>query len=407
MINQSLRNGAAALADPLAVPVTGTGGVVRPLADPFVIAEAQGGALAQRIVRAMATGRRGAGPAPIVLPSELVTALIVDLPRTSARGRAALLAFAVEERVGVPIEGVVVAPAPLGDPAAPPTAHLALVVSREALAAAEAGAPGARGAAILPDFLGLPRPEARDGAPVWSVWREGARAVVRRSDGTGFAAATDALGLLWARAGRPTLLSLGPALPAGLPAADLSEAPPDPDPRDLAFSFRSAGRTEAAAAARRPLAAAAVIALAALALHLALAAVDAAALGRIVATERAAAESALGPVLPGVALGPDPAAILSRLAPTAPEERRSGFLPLLAEASAAMAATGRPVTLRGLAWGAEDGVLSLRAEAAELDDLQAVERALREAGLSVASGAASAGEGGAEVEMRVAREAAG
>jgi len=46
-------------------------------------------------------------------------------------------------------------------------------------------------------------------------------------------------------------------------------------------------------------------------------------------------------------------------------------------------------------------------QAPALDDLQAVEQALRAGGLAIVSGAASAGDGGAEVEMRVSREAAG
>jgi general secretion pathway protein L len=360
------------------------------------------GPLAERVARATRSRRGSARPAPRLIPSELVTALAVELPRAPARRRAAMLAFAVEERVGVPIEAVVVAEARLDDPAALPGTHLALVISRAALAAAAAAAPGA---ALLPDFLALRRPEAPPGGAAWAVWREGGRAVVRRSDGTGFAVATDALPALWVRAGRPALLSLGAALPTGLPATDLSAAPPGPNPSDLAFSFRGSAGSEGLGAALGPLATAAGIAGVALLFHLALAAADAAALGRIAAAERAAAEAAIAPVLPGVALGPDVDAVLARLAPTPPEARRSDFLPLLAEVSAALAGTG--VGFRRLGWGAEDGTLSLLVQGAALDDLQAAEAAIRDAGLAVTSGAASAGEGGAEVEMRVARGDAG
>ncbi len=377
--------------------------LVRPFPRPAP-ASGVAGPLAERVARATASRRGSSRAAPHLIPSELVTALVVELPRAPARRRAAMLAFAVEERVGVPIEAVAVAEARLDDPEAPPGAHLALVISHAALATAAASAPGA---AILPDFLALRRPEAPPGGAAWAVWREGGRAVVRRSDGTGFAVATDALPVLWARAGRPALLSLGAALPAGLPATDLSASPPGPDPLDLAFSFQSAAGSEGARAALRPLATAAGLAGVALALHLALAGADAAALGRIAAAERAAAEAALAPVLPDVALGPDVEAVLARLAPTAPEARRSDFLPLLSEASAALAGTGEGVGFRRLGWGSEDGTLSLLVQGATLDDLQAAEAALREAGLVVTSGAASAGDGGAEVEMRVARGAGG
>ena len=137
------------------------------------------------------------------------------------------------------------------------------------------------------------------------------------------------------------------------------------------------------------------------------AATDAAALGRIAEAERATAEAALAPILPGVALGPDVGAVLARLAPANPEVRQSDFLPLLAEASAALAGTGEGMGFRRLGWGAEDGTLTLLVQGAALDDLQAAEAALRDAGLLVTSGAASAGDGGAEVEMRVARGAEG
>ncbi|HVG49603.1 MAG TPA: type II secretion system protein GspL [Rubellimicrobium sp.] len=373
---------------------------VHPFPRPAGLSEdALAGPLAHRI--RLASGRAARRPAPHVIPSELVTALVVDLPKASARQRAALLTFAVEERIGAPIESVTVAPARLSDPSAPPGRQLALVVSRAALAAAASAAP--RDAPILPDFLALRRPEAPPGDAVWAVWRDGARAVVRRSDGTGFAVATDALPALWARAGRPALLSLGAALPSGLTATDLSAVPPDPDPLDLAFNFRTSGEAHVA----RPFVAAAVVAGVALVLHLGLAALDAVALGRIAATERAVAEAALAPILPGVVIGPDPSAILAHLAPTLPSTRQSDFLPLLSEAAAAILDSGRPVTFRRLSWGAEDGTLALLVQGAALDDLQAAEQALRDSGLTVTAGAASAGDGGAEVEMRVARGGAG
>jgi hypothetical protein len=135
--------------------------------------------------------------------------------------------------------------------------------------------------------------------------------------------------------------------------------------------------------------------------------VDVVALGRIAATERAVAEVALAPVLPGVPLGPDPGPILSRLAPVPPETRQSDFLPLLAEVSAVIVDKAPPVTFRRLSWAAEDGTLVLLVQGAALDDLQAVEQAVRDAGFVVTTGAASAGDGGAEVEMRVAHGAAG
>ena len=206
--------------------------------------EALIGPLAQRILRALASGRG----APAVCPP-CYSLRAGHGPRGGAAqglGAAARGAPDLRRRGadrGAHRERRGDRPPGSTDPSAPPGAQLALVVSQAALAAAASAAP--RNAPILPDFLALRRPEAPSGSAVWAVWREGARTVVRRSDGTGFAVATDALPALWARAGRPALLSLGAALPSGLPATDLSAAPPDPDPLDLAFSFRAAGSERA------------------------------------------------------------------------------------------------------------------------------------------------------------------
>ena len=132
---------------------------------------------------------------------------------------------------------------------APKAEAMALVIDRATLAAAEATAP--EGAAILPDFLAIPRPDAAADGPGWAVWRDGARCVVRVSDGTGFAVATEMLALVWRRGGQPPLTSLGAALPSGLPATDLSQTPPPPASADLAFSFSNRARGEAAQALRR------------------------------------------------------------------------------------------------------------------------------------------------------------
>ncbi len=362
---------------------------------PSDVAEGVSGPLTQRCAEAAARLRR---PAPWLLPSERVSALLVALPAASARQRAALLAFAVEDRVGAPIDSVAVAQAPLSG--ADRGLALALVAARDALAEAEAAAPA--GATILPDFLAIPRPQPSPSGPAWAVWRDGSRAVVRVSDGTGFAVATDALPLLWRRAGSPALTSFGAALPAALPAIDLSQNPPPPDPADLGFDFRQ-DRRAATDAVARPLVIAAGIAALGLVLHLGLAAVDAVALGRIAAAERATAQAALAPLLPGVSVDEDPSVILARLAPPAARQSRSDLLPMLSEISAVLIAGDATVGFRRLSWGAEDGTMSLQIQAGGLDDLQAVQRDLEASGFVVGSGAANAGDGGAEVEMRISR----
>lgn len=303
----------------------------------------------------------------------------------------------------MPIETLVVLPGPL--PGAPKSSALALVVDRAALATVEATAPP--GAAILPDFLAIPRPDAAAGGPSWAVWRDGARCVVRVSDGTGFAVATEMLPLVWRRGGQPPMTSLGAALPSSLTATDLSQTPPPPDPADLAFSFLSRSRGEATQALRRrSLVAAGILALG-LALQLGLAGVDAAALSRIAQIERRAAEAALEQVLPGVAIPADPTPILARLVSNVAQTERGDLLPLLSEVFEALIAADETVSFRRMSWGKADGELIVQVQALGLEDLQRVQRALQSGGFAVTSGAANAGDGMAEVEMRILRGSAG
>ncbi len=183
---------------------------------------------------------------PWLLPAEQTVALLVDLPASGRRRWDALLPFAIEERLGQPVEQVAVIRAPQTDPAAGPDRVLALVASREVLAGARLQAGPDVG--ILPEFMVLPRPEANLDGPVWSVWRDGERAVVRVSDGTGFGVAIDVL---------PDLLGggrqAGDAQPRGRPA--VGDAGPGPvGGATPGRSARSGGRdADTAGPPRRPL----------------------------------------------------------------------------------------------------------------------------------------------------------
>ena len=349
--------------------------------------------LADRLVRA-ARGRA----APLVLPAEAVTLLTVALP-VQGRRRMQALPFAAEDRIAAPLDAVHVALGPAADAAAPDGPVLAAVLSRTLMAQAAAS-----DGAVLPETLAIPAPPSGpDGAPAWAVWREGLRAVVRASDGTGFAVAADALPTIWDRAGRPPLVSYGAALPASLPARDLSADPPPPDPRDLAFDLRQGAFAPRSAGWASPLRAACAVAVLGFAGHLAIAAADLMALRGIAVDERATAQAAIDPLLPGVTVTADAAPILARLRPRPAAPQGSDFLPLLSAASQALLAGAPPVTLRRLAWGAQDGTLTATVQATGLEDLQQAERAIAAGGLRVRSGAATAGEGGAEVTVAVRR----
>ena len=334
---------------------------------------------------------------PVLVPSELVTSLVVDLPAGSTRQRAALLPYAIEDKIAQPIESVVVATAYLQGAAPGQVLALAMAQSglTDLLAVAE------KSSAAMPDILLIRRPDRPATGVAWAVWRDGARAVVRVSDGTGFAINVDMLAVLWTLAGRPVLTSLGAALPTNMPAIDLSAAPPEPDPADLGFRFPVAVSQEDRNVALRPLIAAGVIALAGCAMLLGLAIADTIALSRIAATHQATAQVALSAVLPGVTVTPDVTPILSRLTPETVQPAQGTFLPLLAAVTASLATAGPDVSLRRLNWAELDNRLTLTVLAAGLDDLQTIEAHLTEAGFTVTSGAATAGEGGAEVELSV------
>ncbi len=332
---------------------------------------------------------------PVLVASELIAALVVDLPAASARQRDALLAYAVEDRVAQPIEVVAVAQGMLSGAA--PGQVLALVVARPTLAALVAAAPP--GCAAMPEMLLIRRPAPPATGMAWAVWRDGMRAVVRASDGTGFAVSVDMLHAVWLRSGKPVLTSLGAALPTNLPAVDLSGAPPDPDPADLNFRFPVPRSPADRVAELRPLIRVAGIVLAGWTAVLGLALADTIALGRIAVTQRDQAQVALSGILPGFSLTDDVEQVLSRLAPTAAQPRQSAFLPLLAGVSAAMAEAGPGFSLRKLGWAEADNQLILTLQAAALADLQIIERHLADTGFSVSSGAAIAGDGGAEVDV--------
>lgn len=361
---------------------------------PRVAAAAPGdSAICQRAQKFCGQSRVGQ---PILVPTEWVSAFIIDLPTAAARQRGALLAYAVEDKIAQPIESVIVAQARLQ--AAPPGRVLALVVAQSGLTHLLNGTPDST---AMPDMLLIRRPDTPPTGVAWAVWREGARAVVRVSDGTGFAINVDMLPAIWARAGRPLLTSLGAALPTSLIALDLSDAPPDPDPADLSFRFPTARTQEQRQAGQRPLIAAGLIMLTGLAALLGLAIADTVALGRIAATERATAQVALSEVLPGIELGPDVTPILARLTPAAPQSQQGAFLPLLAAVSAALAEAGPEVSIRRLTWGEDESQLVLNVQAAGLDDLQTIQQHLTARGFTVTSGAANAGDGGAEVDLTI------
>lgn len=333
------------------------------------------------------------GPAVAIVPAECVTLMRAVLPVSGTRRRLQALPFALEDRLSVPIESLHVAL----HPRAAGSDALAVIVSRSLMSRASAG-PGQ----VTAETFAIPAPRpAEAGGAAWAVWREGQRAVIRCSDGTGFAARADALPSLWALAGKPALTSLGTALPAGLPATDLSRDPPAPDAVDLRLDLRQGDFAKGQAAwADLFRAAASLVGLGLLA-HLGIALSDYAAISRIATEERARAEEMLDARMPGLTLDVGLPALMRRLSPAPAAPERSAFLPLIAETGRALLSDAPQLSVQRLSWDAASGALLLQVSAGTLEDLQGIETALADRGMTVTSGVATAGDGAARADFRV------
>lgn len=154
------------------------------------------------------------GPATVLVPSEAVRLLAVDLPLASRAKRLAALPFAIEDRIAEPVESVHIA---LGVELSP-RRYLVGVVRHDRMIEwiARVEAEGLDHAALVPDCLALPVP----GEGEWAVDLGETRAVVRSGDGTGFAIPAALLRTAWESAGKPAIIGYGAPLPADMRAGD-------------------------------------------------------------------------------------------------------------------------------------------------------------------------------------------
>lgn len=330
-----------------------------------------------------------------LLAAEHTVAHLIVLPSASARQHGFMMRFAVEEFIGASLESVVVSKGPSSVKII--NSHLALVTSKSILDQ-YANIHG-----LFPEFLMVPPPVT---PASWSVWSDGTRAVVRASDGTGFAVAINMLEVAWQNSGRPAMFSLAEPLPTNFTATDQSSNPPAPLVTDLLFRFANDRKRKTASIIRSLIFAGSVF-LGAGVLHLAIFGAQTWALGQQVTLIKVTAKSAIATVLPNIILTGDNKAILARLAKPAITKKTGKFLPLLSDISRIITATqsknNTPITFRRLAWGAQNNQLVLLLQAGSLDDLQAIQKNLEANGFTIRIGAANAGEGGANAEIRITR----
>jgi general secretion pathway protein L len=275
------------------------------------------------------------GAATILVPTESVLLLAVDLPLRNAAKRRQALPFAVEDRIADPVDRVHLA---LGASVGPDR-YLVGVVRHEVMAEwiALAEAEGLGTAALVPDALMLPQPEAGS----WAVDLRGGRALVRSGDGAGFALPESMLRPAWDAAGRPPVHAYGDALPADM---TLSSDPAGPGRLAAALAGLQLNLRQGDYAAHRAASNTLrrigwIVALAAVA-HTGIAVADTVML-RVIADRRAEdTRKLIETRAPGIPLTGDIASTAVALLPVGAAPAPQVFMPLFNRVSAALGTVG-------------------------------------------------------------------
>ncbi|WP_084580189.1 type II secretion system protein GspL [Sphingomonas azotifigens] len=316
------------------------------------------------------------GPATILVPTERVRLLAVDLPLPNRARRLAALPFAIEDQVAEPVELLHLALGGRTDPADAPNRYLVGVVRAETMAewAALAEEQGLAAAPMVPDVLLLPRP-----AEGWTVEVRQGRALVLAADGTGFAMPAALLGAAWEAAGRPRIHHLGEPL-----GGDLQVQATTPDLRDAEARAEIATAAldlrQGAFAARQARVANGwrrlgwILGIGAAA-HILIAGGDALML-RVIADRRAAETRALvSTAAPGTDLSGDLKAKVTDLLPTGAARAPDRFVPLLARVSTALTPLAGSIAVRAVRY--EGSVLTLDCDPGAPDLAARIAEALR------------------------------
>jgi general secretion pathway protein L len=323
------------------------------------------------------------GPPVVLVPTEDVRLLTVDLPIANRTRRVAALLFALEDEVSEPIEALHAA---LGEELSPGR-YLAGVVRHDRMAQwCEAiDAAGLETAAILPDALSLPPADFG----CWSVAATADRIMVRGFDGAAFAVPASAFLAVWQTADRPRLISYGEPLPpefvsepgaAGWLGPSTTAGPIALDLRQ----GRYAPRPNRAPWLQRLL----LVAMIGVLGHAAIYTVDTVAL--MLTADARREEVADLVAAAGGPISGDLAATAEAMLPNT--GKSSGLLPLLGQAANALQPVGQTIAFQSVTYERATG-LTMEVEASDLAALQEVESVLRSAGLGPVSRGAAA-EGG-------------
>lgn len=318
------------------------------------------------------------GSETVLVPTEQVLLAVVALPLPTQAKRLAALPFAIEDRIAEPIDAVHVAlGARMGG-----QDWLAGVVRHDVMRGwlARIEAAGLGNAALVPDALTLPVPEAAS----WSVSLGGERALVRTADGGGFALPVAALDGAWEAAGKPQIYSYGGALPAAFGAVDAT-----PERAAPAIDLRQGSYATARSPLPRWAKRLAIIVGIAIAAHLLILIADLIALKITAGKRKAETVALIQQKAPGATIGDDVVAQATALLPTGGGKAPGRALPLLVRLSKAMAPLASAVKVEGMTLDEGAGTVTLRVAVSDPAKVQALNAAITGAGMKIAPGAVS------------------
>jgi len=348
--------------------------------------------------RIIAIDRTWSGPTTVLVPSEDVLTLAVDLPFTTRRQRETALPFAIEDAVAEPLAALHCA---LGQEIAP-RRHLAGVVQHARMRTwlAILATADLDPAVLLPDALSLPMPAT--GA--WSVRVDSGRALVRTDQGTGFALPVRDLPTAWSAAGQPRLALLGGDLPDTMIEGVEDESVllgtvHDPVAVLAPLDLRQGTHAAVRAGAPDVLKTVAMIAGIGVLAHVGILAVDALLLHHMAETREAETRLLLQQVAPNLAPGEDLIAAASRALPQGSGGARP-FTRLLAQASSALPPAGQ-LGFTQVAYD-EAGELSLGVVVPDAATLEQAVAALNTAGLTASGAPAGVEQGVATTGLNAA-----
>ncbi|MDP1913758.1 type II secretion system protein GspL [Brevundimonas sp.] len=324
--------------------------------------------------------RAWAGPLTVLVPSEKILTVVIDLPFASRRQRIQAAPYALEGVIAEPLDQVHVA---LGTEVSP-RRHLCAVVRHSLMRdwVTLLTRAGLERCILLPDALALPEPPPGS----WRVAIERQRAVVRTDDGGGFAVEVAALPAAWEAGGRPTLIAEGDPLPEvmreGVREVSLEmEGGSRPSivapPVDLRQGLYAAQRTEAGS----PWKIVGQVAVLGVVAHLGLVALDTLALLGMADRREAETRRLIAERQPGLEASPDLVAAVDQIAPAA-VGGDGPFARLFGRTSRAL--TGQPLAYRAISYGAT-GSLTLAITAVDVAAVDGAVAALARAAIPARS----------------------